>query len=215
MFKALSRHDSETQSTRTKQPRMSIGRQTAGKVREALRIFSLPKDKKQHESSIDGAPKLAGCDSPKPWRASKLFRSDTPSYLSRTFSPAAPSSKWTRFGRVEGTPKAAVASEEPPVQRSLFATRYDNVDSVTTSMTRPTATPQMSISDIHPSPSDPFARLARWRGSSRNDVPQVRRAQCKLQQPKPVRASDMKRIVSLCKDKVSRRMLRGESGGRT
>lgn len=47
------------------------------------------------------------------------------------------------------------------------------------------------------------------RRTSRSSGPFVANAYCKLEQPKPVRAGEMRRIISLCKDKVTRRV----SGG--
>lgn len=210
MFKALSRQESGAHlSSKPKQLRVSLGRQTAGKVREALRIFSLSKDKKQNDSSTDAAARAADSPGPKTWGASRLFRSDTSASGSRPFSSAAFGSSWARFGHGKGASKAESA---PAAHR--FSARDDDGDdgdSVTTSLTRPSATPQISVSDAFTSPADPTTRLARRRGFSRNNTPQVRRAECKLEQPKPVRGSDMKRLVSLCKERVSRHVFRGES----
>lgn len=47
------------------------------------------------------------------------------------------------------------------------------------------------------------------RRTSRSSGPFVANVYCKLEQPKPVRAGEMRRIISLCKDKVTRRV----SGG--
>lgn len=210
MFKALSRQESGAHlSGKRKQSRVSLGRQTAGKVKEALRIFSLSKDKKQNDSSTNGAAEAADSPGPKTWGASRLFRSDTPVSGSRPFSSTAFGGSWARFGHGKGASK----SESSPA-RQRFSTRDDDGEddeSVTTGLTRPSATPQMSVSDAFASPADPIARLARRRGFTRNNTPQVRRAECKLEQPKPVRGSDMKRLVSLCKERVSRHVFRGES----
>lgn len=216
LFKALSRNESEAQlPDRPKQAKSSIGRQTAGKVMEALRIFSLSKDKRQHGSSAGNVPKPADTLSPRIWGTSRLFRSDTSTSVAGTFSLAAlSSSSKARFGHTRATSKSESPGEDgTPMRRFLHATLDEDADSVTTSHTRPIGTPQMTISNDCASPTDPAPRTARRRGIACNEMPQVYKAQCPLEQPKPVRGSDMRRLVSLCRDKVSKHMFWGESEG--
>lgn len=50
----------------------------------------------------------------------------------------------------------------------------------------------------------------RWISRSGDPTPTVSKVTCRLEQPRPVRASEMRRIVSLCKDRAAR-LSRGQS----
>lgn len=54
-------------------------------------------------------------------------------------------------------------------------------------------------------------RLSKRRWISRSSGPVVARAECPLYQPQPVRASEVKRLVSICKDKVVGRKRRPDT----
>lgn len=66
-----------------------------------------------------------------------------------------------------------------------------------------------SDSDIQPHQRSPYWPSHGRRWISRSGGPLVARVQCDLQQPRPVRANEVRRLVSLCRDKMAGRRSRG------
>lgn len=210
LFKALSRNDKEvplTENAKQRHPgagewRQSLGKQTASRVKEALRIFSLSKDRRRGCVSDNDGTNQSDRVETKTWRASRLFRSEA--------LAQAPASDFT--GNIDGSREhdngapglQAVMSGHTVLHHNTPISHKDGKDGKATS-------PHESRSKERASPIGLGGRYQRWR--NHNEGPTISSAHCKLEQPKPVRAGDMKRLVSLCKHKVSWHRVWGESEG--
>lgn len=92
----------------------------------------------------------------------------------------------------------------------------DSIESLTSDHPhlRPTYEPSSPGATLRKNPPpDGHVRLssASWfrRRVSRSDQPTIARAQCVLEQPQPVRGSEVRRLASMCKERVSGRRTRG------
>ncbi|POR38856.1 Uncharacterized protein TPAR_00950 [Tolypocladium paradoxum] len=88
---------------------------------------------------------------------------------------------------------------EPPSQDSPRKGSQGNTD--TEARTAETARPSSSDSETHEQRGSRRVSSRRW--VSRSSGTLVARVQCALEQPRPVRANEVRRLVSLCRDKVT------------
>jgi hypothetical protein len=149
-----------------------LSRKTAGKVREALRKFSLPKDGRHWRPWSESEDREYSCIQVGQSGLSTISRPDVCAVGSVT---------------QRGTTPGTQEKQAVPSPMHYFGT---SANSRPAAMTKPKRERRHLINQSH--------------------KPTVASAECKLEQPKPVRGSDMRRLVSLCKDKVSKYRPRGE-----
>lgn len=103
--------------------------------------------------------------------------------------------------------KTSSANPKPASKGLLSVFGSDNTTSTQSAPAAATPAPNSETRTIGAQPS----RGKRWISRS-GDEPMIARAQCKLDQPMPVRGDELKRLVTLCKDSALRRRSRGHTG---